>query len=217
MAPSLPVLYSFRRCPYAIRARLALARADIQVELREVLLRDKPASLLEASPKGTVPVLILPDDTIIDESLDVMRWALSQNDPDNWLASNDKDLQQDVDALINRIDAEFKAWLNAYKYPERHPDLAEKSPREQAVKILTDLNDRIIRHGHLCGPSTTIADAAWLPFVRQFAHVDRDWFYGTELTALQNWLSKWLDSDLFATVMVKHKPWQLDDDTVLWP
>jgi glutathione S-transferase len=215
--PSRPILYSFRRCPYAIRARTALAYAGIQVELREVLLREKPPCLLESSPKGTVPVLILPDGKVVDESLDVMRWALEQCDPDDWRITDDSARRRDADGLIDRIDAEFKTWLNAYKYPERHPELADRSPRERGLNILTDLNVRIERHRHLCGPSTSIADAAWYPFVRQFAHVDRDWFYCTDLSALQDWLRNWLDSRLFAAIMVKHQPWTDGDPAVLWP
>ena len=118
--PDLPVLYSFRRCPYAIRARMALAVAGMAVELREVLLRDKPEAMLEVSAKGTVPVLQLPDGWVIDESLEVMDWALTQNDPEDWA-----DTCADTEALIAYCDGPFKGWLDKYKYADRHPEQSQ--------------------------------------------------------------------------------------------
>jgi len=198
---SLPVLYSFRRCPYAIRARLALWQAGIEVELREVALRDKPAEMLAISPKGTVPVLQLPDGRVIDESLEVMRWALGRHDPDGWLSAASV---EEIERLIHRNDGEFKPLLDAYKYAERFPARTKAQWRDAAVDAhLADLNQRLSRHAGLLGARISLADAALMPFVRQFAGVDPHWFAQSPMGALRAWLDDWLASPLFQAVMAK--------------
>ncbi|MBA4355328.1 MAG: glutathione S-transferase [Novosphingobium sp.] len=201
-----PVLYSFRRCPYAMRARLALAVSGTVCELREVKLAAKPAAMLAASPKGTVPVLVLPDGTVIDQSLDVMRWALGQCDPEGWLRGDDP-------ALIARNDGAFKHDLDRYKYPERHGSDA-LAHRESGLAFLRDLDARLAVHGQLCGAERGLADMAIMPFVRQFASVDAAWFAEVGLPHVQRWLVEHVDSALFGAVMGKFAPWHEGDAVV---
>lgn len=197
----LPVLYSFRRCPYAIRARLALKQSQIAYELREVALRDKPADMLALSPKGTVPVLHLPDGRVLEQSLDIMRWALAQHDPDGWLTQASPEA---VRALIDTNDLQFKPLLDRYKYPERHPQHTQAAYREQALAcMLTPLDQRLRTSRCLLSDRPSLADMALLPFVRQFAQVDRAWWDDAELDALRQWLDALLGSDLFQAVMAK--------------
>ncbi|MEE4279322.1 MAG: glutathione S-transferase [Halieaceae bacterium] len=198
-----PVLYSFRRCPYAIRARMALAYADIPVELREVLLRDKPPEMLRCSPKGTVPVLVLPDGRVIDESLEVMRWALAQNDPERWMATADA-----TALLVERNDGEFKAFLDRYKYADRYPEHSAHWYRDQNAGQLATLEQRLREQGWISGARSGFTDIALFPFIRQFAMVDRSWFDAAPYPALQRWLQYWLDSGLFARVMFKLPRWE---------
>ncbi|TVO66802.1 glutathione S-transferase [Denitromonas ohlonensis] len=201
-----PILYSFRRCPYAIRARLALWQAGVVVALREVVLRDKPVHLLELSPKGTVPVMRLPDGRVLEESLDIMHWALQQNDPDGWLRTGDSAEQA---VLVARNDIDFKPLLDRYKYAERFPEKSAVAWRNAAIAAhLTDLEARLTDHAYLFGDTPSLADAALFPFVRQFAAVDAAWFEKAPLPALRRWLKVWLASPLFAAVMVRHRTWQ---------
>ena len=176
---ALPILYSFRRCPYAMRARLALAISGTVCELREVKLSAKPAAMLAASPKGTVPVLVLPDGQVIEQSLEIMRWALAQGDPEGWLCRDDP-------ALIARNDGAFKHDLDRYKYPERH----SSDPlvhRESGLAFLRELDARLAAHGQLCGAKRGITDTAIMPFVRQFASVDAAWFEGVDLPHVKHY------------------------------
>lgn len=204
-----PILYSFRRCPYAMRARLALAASDTRYELREVKLSAKPAAMLAASPKGTVPVLVLPDREVIEESIDIMRWALGRHDPAGWLERDDA-------ALIARNDGAFKHDLDRYKYPERHNSDAIFH-RESALAFLRELESRLGSGGQLCGREMGITDAALMPFVRQFASVDRAWFDSQPLPQLKTWLAGHLSSGLFDAIMVRHEPWQATPVTDLQP
>ncbi|MBB4858299.1 glutathione S-transferase [Novosphingobium chloroacetimidivorans] len=204
-----PVLYSFRRCPYAMRARLALAVSGLRCELREVKLGAKPQAMLEASPKGTVPVLVLADGRVIDQSLDIMRWALVQNDPEGWLERDDAD-------LIAVNDGRFKRDLDGYKYHERH-DGDARAYREAGMAFLRDLEARLASSPHLAGAERGIADAAVMPFVRQFAAVDAEWFAAQPLSHLQAWLDGHLASELFAAIMVRPKPWQPGDPVLFFP
>jgi len=198
-APPDPVLYSFRRCPYAMRARLALAVSGTTYELREVQLRAKPAAMLAASPKGTVPVLVLPEGRVIDESLDIMRWALAARDPENWLARDDA-------ALIAANDGPFKQALDGYKYPERHG--GDPLPhRARGLAFLAELDARLPLAGQLGGAERGLTYAAIMPFVRQFAAVDAAWFEAQHLPHLQCWLSGHLQSPLFAAIMTRAAPW----------
>ena len=198
----LPILYSFRRCPYAMRARLALAASETPVEHREVLLRDKPAAMLAASPKGTVPVLVLPDGTVIEESLDIMRWALGCNDPLRWLAPG-----KAMFDLVARNDGPFKQALDRYKYPNRYPGEDPLNHRAGGLDFLTEIEARLTGSPFLFGEAMSLADAAIFPFVRQFAHTDRDWFAALGLPHLQAWLTAHLASPIFATVMKKYPVW----------
>lgn len=201
MAP-LPILWSFRRCPYAMRARLAIAVSGTAVEHREILLSDKPAAMLDASPKGTVPVVVLPDGTVLEESLDVMAWALGKADPENWLAPGDI-----MQALISACDGPFKHHLDRYKYAVRYEDADPEYHRTEAAGFLDRLNTRLQDQAQLCGSRMSQADAAIFPFVRQFANTDRDWFDAQPWTQLQIWLDGHLASDLFASIMKKHDLW----------
>jgi glutathione S-transferase len=209
----LPVLYSFRRCPYAMRARLALAVSAQPHALREIVLRNKPADMLAASPKGTVPVLVLPDGTVIDESLDIMRWALGRNDPASWLSPCGVPAEV-MDALIAASDGDFKRHLDRYKYPNRYPQesAGEEAAfalkhRSEAAGWLAQL-DMQLGEGWLFGTRPSLADMAILPFVRQFAHTDAGWFAAQPWTRLQGWLAAFEASDIYTGVMGKHAPWQ---------
>jgi len=202
---SLPVLYSFRRCPYAMRARLALRVAGVPYELREVALKAKPAAMLALSPKGTVPVLRLPDGTVLEESLDIMVWAQAQSDPGGWLVTG---TPTEVQALIARNDGPFKVLLDRYKYASRHPECTAEQYRQQAVDLhIGPLNARLATAHCLLGAGPSLADAAIFPFVRQFAGVDEAWFAQAPFPALRAWLNEWLESPLFQAVMEKHPLW----------
>ena len=196
-----PILYTFRRCPYAIRARLAIKVSGVEVDLREVDLRNKPRALLDCSPKGTVPVLQLADGTVIDESLDIMRWALAINDPQRWMNDANQEAETETRRLIDENDSSFKIQLDRYKYPNRHPGHAAEIYRDEGGKFLQILCSRLATHAYLMGERQSLADAAIFPFVRQFAHVDRDWFYATYDGVLTNWLDGHLNSPLFLSVM----------------
>ena len=213
MTTNPPILYSFRRCPYAMRARLAIAVSGISVELREVILKDKPAEMLVASPKGTVPVLVLPassvkEGRVIDESLDIMRWALRLSDPENWLCADDPERLWQGEALIQENDTVFKPHLDRYKYFERYPAHPQQHYREQGEVTLVKLERLLQQHAYLTGEQCCLADMAIFPFIRQFAHVDREWFYNAPYPALQRWLDQQLNSELFTRVMQKSSPWQ---------
>ncbi len=195
-----PILYSFRRCPYAMRARLAIATSGLTVELREVILRNKPQELLDISPKGTVPVLLLPNEKVIDESLDIMRWALSLHDPLGWLSN---DLSEDINQLIQWNDNEFKHYLDRYKYADRYPEKNEKFYREKAELFLIELEKRLCKHHFLCSEKCSLADIAIFPFIRQFANVDSDWFACSEYKKVGQWLTNHINSPLFIFIMDK--------------
>ena len=208
---TLPILWTFRRCPYAMRARLAIQSSGQQVALREILLKDKPATFLTASPKGTVPV-VQNGDTVIDESRDVMLWALGRNDPEGWL-----DMPPEGSALIDTCDGPFKTALDHTKYAVRFPDKDESTERAKAMVFLEGLNDRLAQSPFLMGPKRTLADMAILPFVRQFANTDRAWFDAQGLVPLAQWLDDFLASQRFRSVMSKYPPWQNGQDQVLFP
>lgn len=210
---ALPVLYSFRRCPFAMRARLALLAAGQRVELREILLRDKPAAMLEASPKGTVPVLVRPDGSVLEESLDIMRAALAANDPQGWL-----DMPGEGHALIAACDGPFKTGLDRYKYASRHPEDDPTAAREAAATFLHDLEGRLAATGGwLFGPAPRLADMATLTFVRQYAMVDRPWFDAQPWPNVIAWLERFLASDAFAAIMIRPAPWAPGDAPLIFP
>lgn len=203
---ALPILYSFRRCPYAMRARMALITSGQSVRLREVVLRDKPVELIKESPKATVPVLVLEDSTVIDESLGIMKWALSNSDPHKWLDSIETSR-----SLILEADGKFKEHLDRYKYPTRYDGVDPVQHREAGFTILRSWDGLISEHGQLTGPHTRFADIAIFPFVRQFANNDRGWFDRQPIPALQKWLDNYLDSDLFQSIMGKFPQWKTGD------
>lgn len=206
----LPILYSFRRCPYAMRARMAIAVSGVQVELREVVLRDKPPELIEASAKATVPVLVLHDGQVIEESLDIMRWTLRKNDPENWLAANGID-------LIAQNDEPFKASLDRYKYPHRHGLVDNVAYREAGLAILGQLDVRLGDTRFLAGDTRGLTDIAIFPFIRQFAATDHDWFDALPLPALQAWLDGLVTSELFARIMTRYPQWKAGDAPIIFP
>lgn len=204
----LPVLYSFRRCPYAIRARLALLVSGQAAVLREVVLRDKPDALRQASPKATVPVLLLPDGQVIDQSLDIMRWALARSDPEGWLLRDDA-------GLIAANDGPFKQHLDRTKYPDRH-DSDPTIHRAAALDWLYMLDRRLDGSGQLCGATRGLVDMAIFPFVRQFAAIDPVWFAAQALPHLRRWLDGHLQSPLFATAMLRVTPWREGEVPVIF-
>lgn len=190
------VLYSFRRCPYAMRARMALRYSGVPLTTVEVSLKAKPAEMLALSPKGTVPVLVCADGRVIEQSLDIMRWALARNDPDNWLGP-------DSTALIEENDQVFKANLDRYKYAIRYPEQPMEHYRAQGEQFLRHLEDLLGHAPYLAGDMLSVADVALAPFVRQFAHVDREWFEQAPYPHLRVWLERFLTSALFNSVMAK--------------
>ncbi len=204
-----PIFWSFRRCPYAMRARLALQSAGTQVELREILLRDKPQAFLDTSPSATVPAL-RDGDTVIDESLDIMVWALEQSDPDGLL-----DMPSEGWDLIEANDGPFKQALDHTKYAVRYPDLDPLEERSKAAQFLTHLEGRLGTQAWLMGPDATLADYAILPFVRQFANTDRDWFENQSWPKLLAWLNLFVESDTFLNIMIKYTPWT-EGDAPVW-
>ena len=214
MTSLLPRLYSFRRCPYAMRARLALLFAELPVELREIVLKNKPSQMLAISPKGTVPVLQLPEGKVIEESRDIMVWALEHNDKQGLL---DAKLIKQANDLLDKNDHEFKHWLDHYKYADRYPEMSQAEYQERGEVFLQSLETLLNKNAYLLGDSISIADIGVMPFVRQFAHVDRDVFYGLPYPKLQRWLQDWLEHPLFKQAMTKFDPWQEGDEVIIFP
>lgn len=213
--PDRPVLYSFRRCPYAMRARLAIAASGIKCELREIVLRDKASEFLEASPKATVPVLV-DDDQVIEESLDIVLWALGRNDPENWLAPEIGTLEE-MQSLILEGDGPFKDHLDHYKYASRHADLDSDKEREAAGEFLFKLDALLSERAYLFGARISLADMTLAPFVRQFANVDREWFDAQPWPDLLRWLTDFLESKRFQSIMQKYPKWQTGDAETIFP
>lgn len=211
-----PVLYSFRRCPYAMRARMAIAVSGQRCELREVVLRDKPAELLAASPKGTVPVLVEVDGTVIYQSLDIMLWALRRNDPERWLQPGHATLDEML-GLVAECDGEFKKHLDGYKYPDRDPQPDAMAHRAQGALFLERLEMRLQAGRCLYGEQAALADIAIAPFVRQFSQVDAAWFRSQPWPRLQAWLAARLDASIFARAMEKYSPWRAGHAGVDFP
>lgn len=210
---TLPIFYSFRRCPYAMRARLAIKYSGINVELREVDLNEIPDSLRTLSTDETVPLLLLSDGTVIEESWDIVKWAMRKSDPDNLLGSDDCYLQ-DAEMLVETTDFSFKVDLDHYKYADRYPEFTAEHYRSLGEEFLAELEERLTETKYLSADNITISDIAVLPFIRQFAHVDKDWFDNSPYPKLQQWLDEWLESDLFNSVMVKVPVWLQGDDPV---
>jgi glutathione S-transferase len=197
-----------------MRARLGILFAELQVELREITLKNKPPQMLAISPKGTVPVLQLLDGTVIEESREIMTWALTQQDTQGLLAA--QTLPQ-ANALIDKNDNEFKYWLDRYKYADRHLDMSQAEYRQRGEAFLQMLEKLLIKNPYLLGESITIADIGIMPFVRQFAHVNRKVFYDLPYPNLQRWLQDWLQHPLFLQAMTKFQPWQDGGEVVVFP
>jgi glutathione S-transferase len=207
MTTDRPQLFSFRRCPYAIRARMALLVSRICCDIREVKLSAKPAALLAASPKATVPVLLLADGGVIDESLEIMRWALAQHDPEAWLARADE-------TLIAANDGDFKYHLDRYKYPERYGTDADVH-RAAGYSFLKEIEARLRSGEDIGGKARGLTDVAIMPFVRQFVQTDPAWFHAQALPAVQAWLARHLASPLFNAAMIRLEPWRPDDVPIM--
>lgn len=205
-----PIFWSFRRCPYAMRARLAIQSSRVSVELREILLRDKPQAFLATSPSGTVPCLDA-SGQVIDESFDVMRWALTQSDTEGWL-----NYPSEGEDLIADADGSFKSALDRYKYHVRHADGAREMAQAEGAEFLRRLDAMLAGQYWLFG-AKSLADMAILPFVRQFANTDRAWFDTQDWPHLLGWLNRFTDSAEFAAIMIKYPPWQEGDDGVSFP
>ena len=197
-----------------MRARLGILFSGLQVELREVTLKNKPAQMLAISPKGTVPVLRLADGAVIDESRDIIVWALEQQDPQGLL---DATILDQANALIEKNDNEFKHWLDRYKYADRHVDMTQTEYRQRGEAFLQVLETLLERSSYLLGEDPSIADIGVMPFVRQFAHVDRDVFGKLPYPHLQRWLQRWLEHPLFLQTMIKLPVWQEGDEVVVFP
>ena len=210
---NLPILYSFRRCPYAMRARMAIHISDQRCELREVLLRDKPPSMLEYSAKGTVPVLILQDGKIIDESLDVIDWALNLNDPDDWQRSKDKEKTKE---LIKINDGEFKYHLDRYKYSKRYDNEDPEFHRKKCLKFIESINNELNNSEYIFDDNISYADIVLLPFIRQFRIADIEWFDSLPYDNLKKWLSSFLGSSLLNSIMKKYDLWKEGDKSIVF-
>ena len=230
---NLPILYSFRRCPYAMRARLAIMSSGKKVRLREILLRNKPEEMLAASPKGTTPVVILPDGQVIDESLDIMFWALQEGDgqgaagqegagqdaardPEGWLTP-DQGCVDDMRALIAENDGYFKHHLDRYKYTVRYEDADRDSHRDAGAVFLRDLNKRLSSNRFLFGSRHSLADSAIFPFVRQFRIADMNWFDEADWPDLSRWLQLNVESPMFVQAMEKFPVWADTNEEFLFP
>jgi glutathione S-transferase len=212
----LPVLYSFRRCPYAMRARLALQYSGVKVELREILLKDKPDEMLRLTKKATVPILELVDGRVIDESWDIMIWAIRHNDPELWLGADQSNLFKS-EVLIEMNDYSFKTDLDHYKYADRYPQYPAEYYRSQGEEFLQGLEQTLSQSKYLLGESLSVADIGIFPFIRQFAFVDKAWFDQAPYPRLQSWLQELLESSLFESIMRKLPVWKQGDQPVIFP
>ena len=216
LAPDLAILYSFRRCPYAMRARMALKYSGVKVYLREIELQNKPAQMLQSSAKGTVPVLVLANGTIIDESRDIMQWALTLKDPEAWLPKENTEAIDLINSLLDNNDFNFKNWLDLYKYADRHPEQSAEYYRRQGEQFLALLEHRLAKHDFMMGDKISMADIGIFPFIRQFSLVDSDWFYLSPYHNLQIWLKHFLQSELFISVMEKYPPWTESSESLIF-
>lgn len=208
-----PVLYSFRRCPYCMRAHMALKQAGIKVELREVKLSDMPEEALALSAEATVPILMLADGTVFTESWDIVKWALSQNDPEQWLGQADE-FSLDAEMLIETSDFSFKQDLDHYKYADRYPEQSAEHYRQACEEFIEELEDRLNDHQHLLADQLSLADIGVFPFVRQFSLVDKDWFDAAPYPKVQTWLEHLINTELFQQVFQKHECWKAGNTAV---
>ena len=204
-----PILYSFRRCPYAIRSRMVLSYMEVSVELREVLLNERPQSLYKISSKGTVPVLLLKDGKALDESLDIMRWAIKQGEQNLY-----EDKLNEQNQLIKYNDIKFKYWLDKYKYHVRYLEHSREYYQRKCSKTLAEYDMRLRENEYLMGDRIRLADIAIFPFIRQCANVDQNWF-NNKYPNLNRWLEIWKQSRVFKSVMMKYNQWKLGDELLI--
>lgn len=212
ISANMHILYTFRRCPYAMRGRMALSLLKTQIEVREILLRDKPASMLKISPKGTVPVFLTKDGQVIDESLDLVVWAIAENCP-QWLKFGGLDIQK---AYVEKFDQEFKPLLDAYKYNRSDAEHPATYYRNRAKTWLDELDHCLQKHNYLLGDVPQMQDIALMPFIRQFAFVDKQWFDQQPRPNLIRWLDAWLNNDLFTSIMTKFPKWDEGSRGEIW-
>ena len=205
-----PILYTFRRCPYAMRARFAIRSSNIVVEVREIKLQEKPSKFLKSSPKGTVPVLITNSGQVLEESLDIIYWALNKNDPHKWLAKG-KLKNQDVTKLLDDLENKFKPNLDKYKYPNRFSGVNRYLYRDKNLCFLKKLNSHLENNKSLNCEHLTLLDYAIFPFIRQFRNVDQEWFDKLNFSFLNKWINQILDSQDFSSIMNKFKKWEPND------
>jgi len=213
---SHPVLYSLRQCPYAMRARIGLLLANQSVILRDIVMTNIPTEMLTASPKGTVPVLVLSDSSVIEESLDIMLWALKQNDPENLLYRHESDALDNMLTLIQRCDNEFVDALKKYKAASRYHDSNIQSCRQQCEIFINDIEANLTKHHFIMGDSASLVDYAILPFIRQFSNVDKKWYKQTPYPKLQQWLENHYQNPLFAKAMTKYPQWLDSNEVVIF-
>ena len=216
MINKYPTLYSFRRCPYAMRARLALRLCKIECIIREISLKEKNSEFLKVSPKGTVPVLVLPNGKVLEESLDIINWSLEQNDP-NKLKVNDKVTKKINDKYIQLFDSDFKFHLDRYKYSSRYNISNSEIHRNKARNLLTEINIMLEGKDYIGGQCMSLLDISILPFVRQYRIADVNWFDNhLGLRNINNWVNIFLNSEIFASIMTKYKVWEKEDPPILF-
>lgn len=220
---TLPVLYSLRNCPYAMRARLAIYKSKLSIELRDVVLNNKPQEMITASPKATVPILVLNSSQVIDESLDVMLWALSENDPEDLLHCNAEKTQINMPTklpeilnLVHQFDQEFKTCLEQYKCAKRYHETNLAECRLACEVYIKDLEQRLSKHDYIIDDKESLADIALLPFIRQFAKVERQWYLQSPYSNVKQWLNRYLQSAMFTKVMVKYPLWSKDSELIVF-
>ena len=215
MINKYPTLYSFRRCPYAMRARLALRLCKIQCIIREISLKAKNSEFLKVSPKATVPVLVLPNGEVLEESLDIIYWSLEQNDPSKLKINNQ--LANETNKLIELFDTEFKFHLDRYKYSSRYNIKNSQVHRDKGRDLLVLINNLLEGKNYIGGKNISLLDISILPFVRQYRIADIKWFDNNlGLDNVSNWLNIFLNSGLLASIMTKYKVWEIDDPLTLF-
>jgi len=213
---AFPVLYSLRNCPYAMRARLAIYASGQQVHLRDLVLSNKPAEMLLASPKGTVPVLITAENSVIDESLAVMLWAFTQSDPQNYLDASQPNALAEMLELISLFDNEFKEHLEQYRCAKRYHEPSLIENRQQCEHYLAGLELRLNQHQYLMSDNPSLADLALMPFIRQFARVERQWYLQSPYPKLRQWLNQYLQSRMFSKVMAQNPMWLESKEDIIF-
>lgn len=215
-AKSLPVLYSLRNCPYAMRARIAIFKSKQTVALRDIVLSNKPTEMIAASPKATVPVLVLADGSVVEESLSVMLWALNESDPNDLLHSELEQQLSSMLELINSFDNDFKEALEQYKCAKRYRETNVIECRAHCEQFIQLLEVRLNEHAFLMSNKESLADIALLPFIRQFARVERQWYLQSPYPKVRQWLNNYLQSPMFTKVMAKYPLWLDNHEVVLF-